>query len=129
MVCRSRFHDLGKHLSFLSGVWLVREMEDVSDTYTSAQQLKTNQSIKSVGHLSKVYLLVKTSTLAGIRDFVVFLLNTSTRYPPPPPRITAEQLYVCKQFVAFVLQKTLDIQWFVYNLFTVRTNTHNMNTL
>lgn len=47
-----------------------------------------------------------TSAFARIRDFVVFLLNKSTRCSP---RITAEQLYACKQFVAFVLQKTLDI--------------------
>lgn len=56
-----------------------------------------------------IYLLVKmytTSAFVGIRDFVVFLLNKSTRCSP---RITAEQLYACKQFVAFVLQKTLDI--------------------
>lgn len=56
MVCRSGFHVLGKHLRFLSGVWLVREMEDVSGTYPSAQQLKTNQIIKSVRHLSLVYI-------------------------------------------------------------------------
>lgn len=54
-----------------------------------------------------------TSAFAWIRDFVVSLLNKSTRCSP---RITAEQLYACKQFVAFVLQKTLDIKRYAIQL-------------